>query len=70
MFAYSQDDKSFSHGHDTRLAWIEKQLVPPGHFILYSESDFAHISTSGLLTNSNMNLGGRNKGLLMVPKFP
>ena len=58
------------HDHDTRLAWIEKQLIPTGHFILNSESDFAHISTPASMTDSSMNLGNRNKGFLVVPNFP
>ena len=55
------------YDHDTRLAWIEKQLIPPGYFVLNSESDFAHISTTGSLTDGSMNLGGRKKGFVMVP---
>ena len=53
-----------------KLAWIEKQLIPPGYLVLNCESDFAHISNPGSLTDSSMNLGGRNKGFLMVPNFP
>ena len=83
MFVYSQDDKSFYkclneyggtftniYDHDTRLAWIEKQLIPPGYFVLNSETNFAHISTTGSLTDGSMNLGGRNDRFLMVPNFP
>ena len=49
---------------------LKKQLITPGHFVLNSESDFAHISTPGSLTDSSMNLGSRIKGFLMVPNFP
>ena len=83
MFAYSQDDKSFYkclneyggtftkiYDHGTRLASIEKQLISPAYFVLNPESDFAHIFTTGSLTDGSMNLGGRNEGFLMVPNFP
>ena len=46
------------------------QLTPPGYFVLNSESDFAHIFTTGLLTDGSINLGGRNEDFLMVPNFP
>ena len=55
---------------DTRLAWIDQQLIPPGYFVMNPESDFAHISTTGSLTDGSMNLSSRNEGFLMVPKFP
>ena len=58
------------HDHDTRLAWIEEQVIPPGHFVLNSEKDFAHISSPGSLTDNSMNLGSIKKGFLMVPNFP
>ena len=58
------------YDHSTRLAWVEIQLTPPGYFVLNSESDFAHIFTTGLLTDGSMNLGGRNEDFLMVPNFP
>ena len=29
------------YDHDTRLAYIEKQLIPPGYFVLNSERGFA-----------------------------
>ena len=83
MFVYSQDDKSFYkclneyggtftkiYDYGTRLAWIENQLIPPGYFVLNSESDFAQISTTESVTDGSMNLGGINKGFLMVPNFP
>ena len=35
------------HDHDTRLVWIEKQLIPPGYSILNSETDFAYILPQG-----------------------
>ena len=56
--------------HGTSLAWVEMQLTPPGYFVLNSESDFAHIFTTGLLTDGSINLGGRNEDFLMVPNFP
>ena len=81
MFVYSQDDKSFHkclneyggiftkiYDHNTKLTWTEKQLIPQAYFVLNSESDFTHISSTGSLTDSS--LGGRNEGFLMVPNFP
>ena len=58
------------YDRDTRLAWIDEQLIPPGYFVMNSESDFAHISTTGSLTDGRMNLGSRNEGFLMVQNFP
>ena len=68
MFVYSQDNKSFYkclneydgtftkiYDDSTRLEWIEKQLIPPGYFVL---------------TDGSMNLGGRKEGFLMVQNFP
>ena len=49
---------------------IEKQLIPPGYFVLNSESDFSLISTTGSLTDGGMNLGGRIEDFLMVSNFP
>ena len=48
----------------------EEQVIPPGHFVLNSEKDFAHISSPGSLTDNSMNLGSIKKGFLMVPNFP
>ena len=82
MFVYSQDDKSFClndyGGAFTKIFMIaiqgwhefEKQLIPPGYFILNSESDFAHISTTASLTDGSINLSSRNEGFLIVPNFP
>ena len=50
--------------------WLEKQLIPPGYFVLNSESNFAHISTTRSLTDGSMNLGDRNEGFLTVPNSP
>ena len=83
MFVYSQDDKSFytclteSSCTFTEIfmitiqgsAWIEKQLIPSGCFVLNSESDFSHISTTRSQAGGNINLGGGNKGFLTVPTF-
>ena len=81
MFVYSQDDNNFHKcltefsGAFTEifmitirgLAWTEKQLIPPGCFVLNSESDFAHISTTGSRAGGSINLGGGNKSFFMVP---
>ena len=74
MFVYSQDHKSFykclteSNGTFTKLfmitiqgsARMEKHLIPPGYFKFNSESGFTHISTTESLTDSTMDMGGRN----------
>ena len=58
------------YDHDTRLAYIEKQVIPPGYFVLNSEGGFAHISTTGSQADGSMNLGDRNESFLMVQNFP
>ena len=40
---------------------MNRKTVAPGYFILNSDNDFTHISTTRLLTDGNMNLGGGNK---------
>ena len=57
------------YDHDTRLAYIEKQVIPPGYFVFNSERGFAHISTTGSQADGSMNLGDRNESFLMVQKF-
>ena len=82
MFFYTQDDRSFykyltEYGSTfTKLfifmiqGWHESKTIPPGYFVLSSESNFAHISNARSLNDGNMNLGGRNKSFLIVPNFP
>ena len=80
MLVYSQDDKSFwkyltkSSGTFIKIymitiqgsTWIEESLIPPAYFVLNSESSFANISTTGSLTDANMNLLGESNNFLTV----
>ena len=50
------------------LGWMKKQSISPEYFILNSNSGFAHISITGSLADSNMELVSRNMGFLkLVP---
>ena len=42
-------------------AWMEKHLMPSEYFVLNSKSDFIHISSTGSLTDGNMELGSESQ---------
>ena len=48
---------------------MKKRSSPPEYFVLNSENWFAHTSTTGSLTDDNMELCSRNMGFLTVPNF-
>ena len=75
MFVYSQDDKSFYNyltkygGTFTKFSWswykvgMNRKTIPPGYFVLNSDTNFAHISTTRSLTDGKMNLGSGNNSV-------